>query len=68
VITSSAKLTAMRGLHSNPLADFAIAAILYHVKQIPRLQANKEMKNYERFFMNTVRGNNMLIIGFGDIG
>jgi phosphoglycerate dehydrogenase-like enzyme len=61
-------LTALRGVHNNPLADFTIAAILHHVKQLPRLETNRIAKVFDRFPMTPVKGSNMVIIGYGDIG
>ena len=36
---------------------------LYFIKQVPRLVANKESKNYDRFNTTRIGGKTMVIIG-----
>ena len=63
VVVSNAK-----GIFSSSLAEWILGAAWYFNKDIPRLNANKEAKNYDRYTVGEMRGKTMGIIGYGDIG
>eukprot|EP01012_Entosiphon_sulcatum_P031969 TRINITY_DN40700_c0_g1_i1.p1 TRINITY_DN40700_c0_g1~~TRINITY_DN40700_c0_g1_i1.p1 ORF type:complete len:339 (-),score=74.66 TRINITY_DN40700_c0_g1_i1:53-1048(-) len=60
--------TNAKGVFSWALAEYVMAAILHFEKQIPRLQKNRQAHNYERFHMTLLRGKQLGIVGYGDIG
>jgi len=60
-------LTNGKDAFSSSLAEYALLAALHFNKQVPRLQANKIEKKWERFQMGVLRGKVLGIIGFGDI-
>merc|ERR1719233_2528191 len=60
-------LTNGKDAFSSSLAEYALLAALHFNKQVPRLQANRLGKIWERFPMSVLRGKVLGIIGFGDI-
>lgn len=60
-------LTNAKGAFSRSLAEYSLAAILHFNKQIPRLQANRTSKIYDRFIMNEIHEKTVGFIGFGSI-
>jgi len=60
-------LTNAKGAFSRSLAEYALLAMLHFNKQLPRLQANREAKKWERFTMNELAGQTVGFVGFGDI-
>mmetsp|Transcript_79609 Transcript_79609/g.170714 ORF Transcript_79609/g.170714 Transcript_79609/m.170714 type:complete len:340 (-) Transcript_79609:92-1111(-) len=60
-------LTNAKGAFSRSLAEYAMAAMLYFNKQLPRLQQNRMSRNWDRFIMNELHGKTVGFIGFGDI-
>lgn len=60
-------LTNGKDAFSSSLAEYALLAALHFNKQVPRLQANRLDKKWERFPMSVLRGKVLGIIGFGDI-
>ena len=60
-------VTNARGVFSSSLKEYTMAAILHFAKQIPRLQANKQNRRWERFVMGEVKGQTVGFIGYGDI-
>lgn len=68
LINSNVVLTNARGVYSAPLGEFALAAILYFAKDIPRLRRNQAAQTWARFEMERIAGQTVGIVGYGDIG
>src|SRR5690606_22824946 len=65
---SDVMVTTASGLHAGPLAEFVFAALLYHGKRLPHLQAEQRAHHWERFSGRELRGQTMAIVGLGRIG
>lgn len=61
-------VTTASGIHAGPLAEFVFAALLYRVKEIPALQADKAARRWGRFCAGELRGQTLAIVGPGRIG
>lgn len=57
-----------RGLFSSSLAEYVMGACSYFAKDFPRLAKNKQLKNWDRYCVQELRGTCMGIIGYGSIG
>jgi phosphoglycerate dehydrogenase-like enzyme len=55
-------------VHAVPLAEFAILAMLYFAKQMPRLHQQQREHRWERFAGRELRGRTVAIVGLGKIG
>ncbi len=64
---SDVPLTNGRTAFSSSLAEYAMAAILYFNKQIPRIQRNSKARVWDKFVMDTVKGKTLGLMGFGHI-
>ncbi|MFN8664569.1 MAG: D-2-hydroxyacid dehydrogenase [Thermomicrobiales bacterium] len=61
-------VTTASGLHAQPLTEFAFAAILYHSKELGRLQNEQLERSWRRFSGRELAGSTIAIIGPGRIG
>ncbi|MCA9880507.1 MAG: D-2-hydroxyacid dehydrogenase [Thermomicrobiales bacterium] len=61
-------VTTASGIHAQPLAEFAFAAILYHSKELGRLQNEQLERSWRRFSGQELAGTTLAIIGPGRIG
>lgn len=61
-------VTTASGLHAQPLTEFAFAAILYHSKELGRLQNEQLERSWQRFSGQELAGSTIAIIGPGRIG
>lgn len=61
-------VTTASGLHGQPLAEFAFAALLFHTKRIAHLQAEQRAHHWERYSAGELAGQVMAIVGPGRIG
>jgi phosphoglycerate dehydrogenase-like enzyme len=61
-------VTTASGLHAQPLTEFAFAAILYHSKELGRLQNEQLARSWQRFCGQELAGKTIAIIGPGRIG
>jgi len=68
VSTSDLIVTNAAGIHAQPLAEFAITAALYFTKEIPRLNADKAAKRWQRYCGYEIAGTRMIVIGLGGVG
>ena len=68
VSASNLIVTNAAGIHANPLAEFAITAALYFTKEIPRLNAEKARKVWNRYCGYEIAGTRMIVIGLGGVG
>jgi phosphoglycerate dehydrogenase-like enzyme len=60
--------TTASGVHAVPLAEFAMLAMLYFAKQLPRLHRQQREHRWERFAGRELRGRTVAIVGLGKIG
>jgi phosphoglycerate dehydrogenase-like enzyme len=68
LIGTDVHVTTAKGVHAEPLAEFALTTILHHVKQVEFLQAEQAKHRWERYCGNGLSGKTMLIIGAGLVG
>lgn len=61
-------VTTASGIHAQPLAEFVMGALLYHVRQFDRLIADQREHRWDRFCSRGLAGQTMAIIGPGRIG
>jgi glyoxylate/hydroxypyruvate reductase len=61
-------VTNAAGLHSTPLAEFVLFAMLYFAKRMPRVLADQRRHHWERFALETLPGKTLGIVGFGHVG
>jgi phosphoglycerate dehydrogenase-like enzyme len=61
-------VTTASGIHAQPLAEFVFAALLFHSKELGRLQQEQAAKQWNRFCGIELAGRTMAIIGPGRIG
>ena len=61
-------VTTASGIHAGPLAEFVFAALLYWVKEIPRLLEDKSAHRWMRFCAGELRGRTLAVVGPGRIG
>ena len=61
-------VTTASGIHAQPLAEFVFAALLFHTKELGRLQAEQRARAWNRFCGIELAGRTMAIIGPGRIG
>lgn len=68
LVASEVAVTNGKGVYSATLGEFALAAILYFAKDIPRLQRNQAAQLWTPFAMERIEGQTIGIVGYGDIG
>ena len=61
-------LTTASGIHATPLAEFSMMAMLWFVKNAPRMIMEKECRHWERYAGTTLKGKTVVIISLGSIG
>ncbi len=61
-------VTTASGLHAQPLTEFVFATILYHSKELGRLQNEQLERSWQRFSGQELAGSTIAIIGPGRIG
>ena len=61
-------LTTASGIHATPLAEFSMMAMLWFVKDAPRMITGKERRHWERYAGTTLKGKTVAIISLGSIG
>jgi len=57
-----------RGVFSQSLGEFALAAILFFAKDLRRMVRNQEAGRWEQFDITEISGQTVGIVGYGDIG
>ncbi len=65
---SSVVMTNGRGVFSRSLAEWVIGALLYFVKDFPRLERNRRRGVWEVFEPDDLAGRTLGLVGYGDIG
>jgi len=68
LVESPVPLTNGRGVFSQSLGEFALAAILYFAKDLRRMNRNQEAGRWEQFDIVEISGQTVGILGYGDIG
>jgi phosphoglycerate dehydrogenase-like enzyme len=66
--SNSVHVTNAKGQFSSSLAEYAIFAMSYFAKDLPRLMRQKKDKNYEKYDVEELRGKTLGIVGYGDVG
>lgn len=61
-------LTTASGIHATPLAEFSMMAMLWFVKDAPRMIVEKERRHWERYAGTTLKGKTVAVISLGSIG
>lgn len=61
-------LTNGRGVFSQSLGEFVLAAMLYFAKDIPRMRRSQKACQWDVFDVLEIRKQTMGIVGYGDIG
>lgn len=65
---SDVVLTNARGLFSDALAEFVLAAVLFFAKDLRRMVRSQEAGCWEPFDVELIEGRWLGILGYGDIG
>lgn len=60
--------TTAGGIHSVPLAEFALTGALYFTKGLATLRRWQEAHHWQRFTTQQLRGRRALVVGLGGIG
>lgn len=68
VLQSDIVITSASGIHVVPMVEYVVMVMLYFTKEVGRLMANKEAKQWDRFNMRELSGQTVGIIGLGRIG
>jgi phosphoglycerate dehydrogenase-like enzyme len=68
VADSDLIVTTSSGVHAGPLTEFVFGALLYFVKELPRLRSEQSAHHWERFCSDEMSGKTMAILGPGRIG
>jgi len=61
-------LTTAAGVHAQPLAEFALAGVLYFAKDLPGLREWQQKRYWQRYCGRELIGAYALIIGMGSVG
>ena len=61
-------ITTARGVHAAPLAEFAMMALLMHVKDVARLQEEQRAHRWTRYCGSDLSGRVMTVVGAGRVG
>jgi len=61
-------LTTASGIHATPLAEFSMLSMLWFVKNGPRMNAEKNLRHWERYAGTTLKGKTVAVISLGSIG
>jgi phosphoglycerate dehydrogenase-like enzyme len=67
-VPAGAVLCSGRGVHGGSTAELALAAILSHLRELPRFAVAQKRQVWDREFTATLRGRRVLVLGAGDIG
>lgn len=61
-------VTNARGVFSDALAEWTLAALLYFAKDLARLERDRLARSWSPFEPRALRGTTMGIVGYGDLG
>lgn len=65
---SDLALTTAAGVHAVPLAEFALAGVLYFVKELPGLARRQAARSWELYTTRQLAGKRVTVVGLGHIG
>ncbi|TVZ05981.1 D-2-hydroxyacid dehydrogenase [Trebonia kvetii] len=65
---SGLTVTTAGGIHSVPLAEFALTGALYFTKGIPELRQRQQARHWERYTTRQLAGQRALVVGLGGMG
>jgi phosphoglycerate dehydrogenase-like enzyme len=68
LVDSDVVVTNGKGVYSATLGEFAMAAILYFAKDIPRMRRNQAAQVWAPFEVERIAGQVLGIVGYGNIG
>ena len=68
LVASDVTLTNGKGVFSQSLGEFALAAILYFAKDFRRMIRNQMAARWDPFDVEMISGRTVGIVGYGDIG
>ena len=68
LVASPVLLTNGTGVFSASLGEFALAAILFFAKDLPRMRRNQRARRWEQFDVEEIAARTVGIVGYGDIG
>src|SRR4029079_267464 len=68
IVHSPIVVTNAAGIHSVPLAEFVVFAMLYFARNWPRMGAEQRAHHWERGAIETLDGKTLGIIGLGQVG
>jgi len=68
LVESPVPLTNGRGVFSQSLGEFVLAAMLFFAKDFRRMIRNQQAGRWEQFNVHEISGQTMGIVGYGDIG
>jgi glyoxylate/hydroxypyruvate reductase A len=60
--------TTAAGVHSRPLAEFAMLGMLHFFRDVPKLNQMKQAKHWERYTVRGLAGGRLLVVGLGAVG
>ncbi len=65
---SDITFTTAAGVHAVPLAEFALAGVLYFVKELPELARRQSARSWELYTTRQLAGRRVTVVGLGQIG
>lgn len=65
---SKVLITTAAGVHSIPLAEFAVASMLYFAKGFPQLRQWQQQHRWTRYTSANLSGQKVLVVGLGAVG
>jgi phosphoglycerate dehydrogenase-like enzyme len=68
LVASPVPLTNGSGVFSASLGEFALTAMLFFAKDLPRMRRNQRARRWEQFDVEEIAGRTVGIVGYGDIG
>lgn len=68
LIDSDVTVTNARGVYKRSLAEFAVLGVLYFYKRVRRLVDSQRAHQWDQFFVESMDGRTMGIVGYGEIG
>jgi phosphoglycerate dehydrogenase-like enzyme len=61
-------MTKSSGVHSRPMSEFAIGAMLYFAKQFGRFSDQSRERIWERVWLDELTGRTLAVLGLGHVG
>jgi phosphoglycerate dehydrogenase-like enzyme len=68
LIESPVLLTNGQGLYAAALSEFVMFSILFFTKCFRRIDGNRAVRKWDRFYVNEVKGQTLTLIGYGGTG